>query len=118
VTRFLLAVFVLTILVMVTMYSGIFRTPSYAAQIVLYVAASTGLIYYLVQRRDGALFFTQSYLLSIVVKILMGCAFILIVLYVDPTEASANATLFIVCYLLFTTVEVIFLFNTVKRGRK
>ena len=60
-------------------------------------------------RKEQAAAFVQFYLLSITLKMAAGLAFIVFIFLKVPGEAMVSASLFILCYLLFTLVEVVFL---------
>jgi hypothetical protein len=53
--------------------------------------------------------FLRNYLISIVLKITVGCSFIAILVVVFKESAQMNGLLFISGYLLYTALEVIFL---------
>jgi ABC-type protease/lipase transport system fused ATPase/permease subunit len=68
--------------------------------------------------RDFSLF----YLASIALKLVGGCGYLIAVMIFDPSGATSNAVFFLICYLLFTGLEVAFLWarlqsqNGVKKG--
>ena len=66
-------------------------------------------ISYLLVRKRAPDNLTTVYLLSITVKILLSCAFVIIFIVADRPAADYNAVFFIVGYLIFTAFEVIFL---------
>ena len=115
--RFFSFLLVLTLIFFAAIYTGIFTLPSFGKEIIIYMALTTGGVYYLLQKKAGGNLFTQTYLLSIVLKMLAGCAFILIIILADRQGAPANAVLFIVAYLAYTAAEVVFLYHTVSNGR-
>jgi len=53
--------------------------------------------------------FTQVYLLSIVAKILLACALIVVLILIDKSHARSNVIFLFVMYVLFTVIEVVFL---------
>jgi hypothetical protein len=55
--------------------------------------------------------FIRNYLLTIVIKLLAGGIFIAAIIYVDMDNAETNAITFMAAYLLFTILEVGFLFR-------
>lgn len=118
-TRFLVFLLGFTALSFILLYSGLFSVPSFGWLILLYVSLSTVLVYYLLYRQATGPVFTQSYLLSIVLKMITGCIFILLIIWADRKGASSNALLFIVAYLAYTALEVGFLYHTTGgRGEK
>ncbi|HEV8511767.1 MAG TPA: hypothetical protein VGQ59_00730 [Cyclobacteriaceae bacterium] len=87
-----------------------FVTPSFLFLILIVLAFATWLVYYFIQKatREN---FIRNYLLTIVLKLLLGGTFILILLYIDKLGADTNAIFFMMTYLLFTGLEVGFLFR-------
>jgi len=85
--------------------------PSFTVQIVLTLAITTSLIFFFLQRikRINPQKFIQSYLLSITVKMILGCLLILIIIFSDREGAFANALLFILYYFSLTGIEIFFL---------
>lgn len=114
--RFFLATGLLTIAVIAALYIAraqqwIDRFPSFTTEILFFLASSTLLIFYILIKRNGAESFTQSYLLSIALKILFYGAFIFILIFMDSEGASLNTGFFITSYVLYTALEVAFLFR-------
>jgi hypothetical protein len=92
--------------------------PSFGWLIISYGALSSLGAYFLVQKHTDATRFTQSYLMSVVAKLLVGCCFILVLIIADKDGAFANALLFILSYFIFTILEVTFLFQKVNNPKK
>jgi hypothetical protein len=84
--------------------------PSFLTLILAVLALATWLVYFFIQRtrRED---FIKNYMLTIVLKLLSGGVFISILIYFDKPGANANAILFMTTYLLFTGLEVGFLFR-------
>jgi hypothetical protein len=76
--------------------------------ITVFLATITLASYMFLRNRSGEKL-TQGYLLSITIKILLSCAFVIVFIVNDRANADYNAGFFIVGYLIFTAVEVIFL---------
>lgn len=89
--------------------------PSYTVEIIFFLGVTTATIFYFLIRQLQSPSFTQSYLLSIVLKMIGYGAFILMIIFKDKSGAFANALLFIVAYVLFTALEVSFLFKRINR---
>ena len=53
--------------------------------------------------------FTQVYLMSIVVKILLACILIVVLILLDKSHARSNVIFLFSMYVLFTMTEIIFL---------
>jgi len=90
---------------------GWWSLPLLWKEIILFMFFITLIIgYKLVQiRRNQAVVFVQFYLLSITLKMAAGLSLLVFIIVKTPAEAGGNAAIFIVCYLLFTVVEVVFL---------
>lgn len=87
--------------------------PSFFYQTLLLLTLSTGVIYrYLLKMNKPALF-TQMYLLTMVVKLIAYLAYNLIVVLEDRSGSVLNVVFFLVLYLVFTAVEVIFLYRKI-----
>ena len=87
--------------------------PSFSIEIVSVLALLTlALFYYLLKiQKSNSQKFVQSYMLSITVKMLVGCVMILVIIFMDRESAIANSLLFILSYFLFTGVEIFFLWK-------
>jgi hypothetical protein len=89
--------------------------PSYAFEIISFLGVSMIAIFYFLNKRSGSSSFTQAYLLSIFLKMLTYSAVILLIILRDRTGAVGNVILFMVSYVLFTVLEVGFLFKAVNK---
>ena len=87
--------------------------PSFLILILGVLAIATWLVYFFIQKMKQE-DLVKNYLLTIVLKLLAGGIFIFILLYKDKSGADANALLFMVAYLLFTGLEVGFLFKGLR----
>lgn len=87
-----------------------YAIPSFLFLIVTVLAAATFLAYFFMLR-TGSENFVKNYLLTIVVKLLAGGIFIGAIIFADIDGAETNAVTFMVVYLLFTGLEVAFLFG-------
>jgi hypothetical protein len=110
----------LTLALFVGLYTGAyydwFSVPSPLAPAVILVPASfTAIIYSVLSRRSGGPDFTTAYLVSIVLKMLTSSAFVLFVIVRDRAGAIENIIIFLVSYVLFTALEVGFLFRQINR---
>jgi len=85
-------------------------SPSFLILILIGMATATWLVYFFIQRSNRE-DFIKNYLLTIVLKLLVGGVFIFSLLYIDKPGADANAIFFMAAYLLFTALEVGFLFK-------
>jgi hypothetical protein len=90
---------------------GVWSLPLFWKEIILFMFFVTLIIgVKLVRiRKQQAAAFVQFYLLSITLKMVAGLAFVVFILIRTPAEARGTSALFILCYLLYTLVEVLFL---------
>jgi len=102
------------VLVLLTIVTGLatvqFANPSFFILILTVLAVATWLVYFFIHRTNRE-DFIKNYLLTIVLKLLIGGIFIFTLLYIDKPGADANAIFFMAAYLLFTGLEVGFLFR-------
>ena len=87
-----------------------FASPSYLFLIVGMLALATFIVYFFIERTESENFI-KNYLLTIVLKLLAGGIFISVIIYTDLESAESNAISFMAAYLLFTVLEVAFLFK-------
>ena len=89
--------------------------PSFFYQTLILVPLSTFFIYrYLVRLAKPSLF-TQFYLLSMVVKLIAYLAYNLVMVLEDRAGALANVSFFLVLYVIFTILEVAFLYQKITQ---
>lgn len=86
------------------------ESPSFLTLILIVLGGATWLVYFFIQRSNRE-DFIKNYLLTIVLKLLVGGIFIFTLLYIDKAGSDANAIFFMAAYLLFTALEVGFLFK-------
>lgn len=89
--------------------------PSYFYEsLVLLFLGTTGIYFFLIDiKKQRPEYFTQLYLATLIVKILAYGAYVLYVVWDDQLQASNNALVFMVTYLLFTAAEIFFLYRKV-----
>lgn len=78
------------------------------ALIVAFLATITVVSYLILRKRQGENL-TQVYLLSITVKILLSCGFVIALILTNKPDANSNVVFFLIGYVTFTAAEVIFL---------
>lgn len=90
--------------------------PSYTLLIVLALFFITSFIYNYIARfaTMGPEAITRFYLFSIVLKLIAGCSLISVLVITDREGAFGNTVLFLVGYILFTSVEIVFLLGLRK----
>jgi hypothetical protein len=98
---------------------GWFPRPSYSDEIILFLGlAHFGLFGFIVRQLDArAEDFVKIYLGSTVLRILFFGLFIFLVLRLDPVSGPANALFFLLCYFLFTGLEVAALYPVVAKRK-
>lgn len=81
----------------------------------LYVLTVLPGIFVLRRMRSDVRNFTSAYLLTLVIRLLLAGIFVLIVIYRDAQDATANAAYFIAIYFLLTLAEVAYLFRALQQ---
>lgn len=96
---------------------GLLDKPSYFYETMILLTAVTLGLYNTLLRvyEERPSHFIQFYLASLVVKMIGYAAYILIVMWMDPAAAAANALFFMILYFLFTGLEVLFLYRKINR---
>jgi hypothetical protein len=107
--RFLIVVLVLSAVMLIAVRNLFETPPTWDLWIVVYLAITTAAVYLFLYRRNDPEKFTQIYLLSITVKILLSCGFVLTFILTDPAGDNFNAIFFMIGYVIFTALEVVFL---------
>jgi FtsH-binding integral membrane protein len=90
-----------------------FNRPSFAWQILAILFLFTGYIFFRLGKTHVRNF-TQAYLLTIVLKLLLGGILISVIIVLDKKRAVENALVFIITYFAFTALEVFFLFKKIN----
>ena len=96
--------------------SWINSLPSFFYQIILFLLFATFVIFRYLYRLEKPDFFVRLYLLTMVVKFIAYGAFNLIVILEDRSGAPANVVFFMIVYLLFTALEIVFLYRKISRS--
>jgi hypothetical protein len=91
------------------------RLPSFGWQTTIFLAASTGVVYWYVLKFHKQGFTIQAVMGSVLLKLVGSLAFLLLVVYKDPAGALPNALVFMIGYLLFTALEIAFLYPRISR---
>lgn len=87
--------------------------PTFVWESLIFLSLLTAVLFALVGRA-GRETFTQYYLLSMLLKLIMGGAFIFVVIYHDRPNATANAVGFMVIYVVLTALEIVFLYRKTR----
>jgi len=112
-----IVIFSASLLCVVYLSGWVAVAPSFSVEIVLLLAITTLVIYFYLLNwiQKNPSLFAQFYLLSIAVKLLAYGAFVAVMVSFEPDQAIENTLLFLITYLLFTFLEVFFLFQKVKQ---
>jgi hypothetical protein len=93
---------------------NIFETlPPYMWQTLIFLNLTTGIIFYYLIKSDKSLF-VQLYLLTMVIKLFAYAGYNVIIIMLDRENAGANVGFFLVTYLIFTTLELLFLYRKIS----
>lgn len=97
-----------------------FSMPSYSSEILLFFTLiNVGLFGFTsqkVQKHPDA--FVGIYLGATVIRILFFGGFILVVIRLDTDGATKNALFFLICYCLYTPLEIGMLYRQIKSAGK
>lgn len=85
--------------------------PTYFYEILAFTSLTTLILFSFLHRVKQPGMFIQLYLLSMVVKLLGSGIFIFIVALKDKAGAASNAGFFLFSYILYTALEVGFLYR-------
>lgn len=111
--KFFLSLAVVTLLIFGGGFYWSGSLPSFFNQsLLLLLISTTGLYHYLVKIHETKPeFFVQLYLLTIAVKLLAYGSYLGFVAYSDAEGAGLNVVFFMVVYVIFTAMEVGFLWR-------
>jgi hypothetical protein len=118
-TRFLIACLILT-LIFTGLWFGLVNSGlvqysgSLFWKIQIFVVVSTSLLFiYLYKARREH--FVQLYLLTMIVKLLAYAGFAVFIILEDQTNVGVNIGLFLTYYVVYTLLELVFLFPKINR---
>lgn len=86
------------------------KAPSFSRESIALLFISNLIIFYYLNRLSKGIF-VQLYLLSMALKILAYASFVLIIILKNRDGAFANVVFFLIAYLVFTALEVAFLYK-------
>lgn len=114
---FILVLAMVTVAIAVVAHQVLDTLPSWYYQtLTLLFVTTLGIYGYLIRtKQNKPEQFVQSYLATLVAKLLMYGAYLLIIIRTNKEDATVNAGLFLVTYLIFTALEVGFLYRRVNR---
>ena len=106
------------LLVLVSVSMGwIDAAPSYYLQSLIILAAFTVVIYRYLDRLKSPEIFVQIYLLSMGVKLLAYGVYVVLMIMDDKPGANDNVVFFLILYVIFTALEVVFLYRKIAGNR-
>jgi hypothetical protein len=90
------------------------QTPSFLYETTWFVAFTTTVLFIYLYRSAKPSLFVQLYLLSMAVKLVACFAFNLLMILDDKAGAVRNVLYFLVVYVLFTALEIVFLYRRIS----
>ena len=113
--KFIIALVVAVVMLIVGLhlcihYHWIENPPSFSNESIALLFFVNVIIFYYLNRLSKDIF-VQLYLLSMAVKILAYASFTIIIILKDRDGAFANVVFFLIAYLIFTVLEVAFLYK-------
>ncbi|MEO7988291.1 MAG: hypothetical protein ABI663_02040 [Chryseolinea sp.] len=91
------------------------KFPSFFYQTLIFLTFGTGLMFRYLYRINKPEMFVQFYLFMMVVKILAFGAYAFFIVLKDRVGATYNIVFFMICYFIFTALEIAFLFRKTNR---
>jgi hypothetical protein len=91
------------------------QLPSFGWQITLFLSVSTLVVCWYVLKFHKQGFTIQAVMGSVLLKLAGSLAFLLLIVLKDPVGAVPNAVFFMIGYVLFTALELAFLYPRISR---
>jgi len=108
----------ITALLLVSLQFGwIDAMPSYYLQSLIILSIFTVVIYRYLDRLKSPEIFVQIYLLSMAVKLLAYGVYVVLMIVDDKPGANKNVAFFLILYVIFTALEVVFLYRKIAGNR-
>jgi hypothetical protein len=85
--------------------------PSFLYPTTVLLALVTLMLYRYLQRQKEPQFFVQLYLATMAFKLLVSCGYVFTIAVLDKPGAFPNVLYFLCLYVVFTAVEVAFLYH-------
>jgi hypothetical protein len=89
--------------------------PSFFFQTLVLLLFGTCLLYVYMYRLNKAAFFVQVYLLTMAIKLLAYGVYNYFIITDDQSEAVPNVIWFMLLYVIFTVLEVAFLYQKISK---
>jgi hypothetical protein len=90
--------------------------PSFFYQTLIFLVFATTTIFAYLYNANRPDFFVQLYLLTMVVKFLAYGAYNLFMILEDKDGASLNVVFFMIIYIVFTALEIAFLYRRITNS--
>ena len=118
--RFFLTLAAATVILVAAAYGSLGQSwlvefPSFFFQTLILLLFGTGLIFVYLYRFNRQDLFVHIYLLSMVVKLMAYGAYNFFIVMEDKGGAAANVAWFMIVYLIFTILEIAFLYRKISR---
>jgi hypothetical protein len=93
--------------------TGFIVRPSFSTQTIILVSFITLAIFFYLSKPKLQAYFLPLYLASIAVKLIAYCAYNFLIILRDRSNAFANVIVFLIVYLIFTGIEIAFLYRKI-----
>lgn len=90
--------------------------PSFTKESLMLLILSMGIIFRYLYRIGQPELFVSLYLLTMVVKLIAYGAYCYFMISSDQAGSAANLVFFLINYLVFTALEIVFLYKKTKAG--
>jgi hypothetical protein len=101
--------------VLLVRYHWLPTLPSYFYQSLIFLVFGTSVLFVYLYRFNKPDFFVHLYLLSMAVKLIAYGAYNFVMILDDKAGATQNVVWFGVLYLIFTALEIGFLYRRISR---
>jgi len=91
-----------------------FSLPSFFYETLILVVFVTSVMFVYLSKVNKPLYFVQLYLLTMTVKIIAYGAYVYFMITRDQRGTFVNVVFFLISYLLFTTLEIVFLYRKIS----
>lgn len=90
--------------------------PTFVGETLIFLYAVTLLIFIYLYRGRKREHFLPLFLLTLAVKMIAAIVFAVWMVLAEPANAAANLSLFLIVYIVFTALEIGFLYPLVRRN--
>lgn len=116
-TRFLIVLFLVAAAGVAVALIGLHHVPTFYWETLVLLTVTTGGLYYLLHttRKEKPDLFVPVFLGTLVIKLVATGGFLIFVMLEDPAGAVSNAVSFLIFYVVFTVLEITFLYAGTRR---